>query len=137
MSPRIDFDHEFQYRELGVDSSFPATDVTLIGPNGEEEDLIAIIDTGAKYCLFSGRRAAPIGLDLMAGRREVLSGLAGQLTAWIHPVELEIFGTRFHCEVGFSEQDIPRELLGRHSLFDQIRLAFREKMLTGYFHPAP
>ena len=135
MSPRIDFDHEFQYRDFGADSSFPALDVTLIGPNGEEEDLLAIIDTGAKYCLFSGLRAAPIGLDLMAGRREILSGLAGQLVAWIHPVELEILGTRFRCEVGFSEQHIPRELLGRHSLFDQVRLAFREGISTGYFHP--
>jgi len=61
---------------------FPALDVTLIGPNGEgEEDLVAIVDTGAKYCLFSGLRAAPIGLDLMAGRREILSILAGQLVA--------------------------------------------------------
>jgi len=60
MSPRVDFDHEFQYRDFGQDSFFPALDVTLIGPTGEE-DLIAIIDTGAKYCLFSGLRAASIG----------------------------------------------------------------------------
>jgi hypothetical protein len=135
MSPRIEFRHEFQYRELAPDSFFPAIDVTLIGPNGEEEDLLAIIDTGAKYCLFSGLRAAPIGIDLQAGRRENLSGLAGQLTAWIHPVQLEILGTRFQCEVAFSEQHIPRELLGRHSLFDQIRVGFREGISAGYFHP--
>ena len=131
MSPRVDFDHEFQYRDFGADSFFPALDVTLIRPNGEEEDLVAIVYTGAKYCLFSGLRAAPIGLDLMDGRREILSGLAGQLVAWTHPVELEIFGTRFRCEVGFSEQPIPRELLGRHSVFDQVRLAFREWISAG------
>jgi hypothetical protein len=48
-----------------ISGFFPALDVTLIGPNGEEEDLLAIVDTGAKYRLFSGLRAAPIGLDLM------------------------------------------------------------------------
>jgi hypothetical protein len=38
MSPSVDFDHEFQYRDFGADSFFPALDVTLIGPNGEEEE---------------------------------------------------------------------------------------------------
>jgi len=133
MSPRVDFQHEFQYRDLGLDS-FPALDVTLIGPQGEE-DLIAIIDTGARYCLFSGLRAVGVGLDLEAGRRELLGGLAGTLTAWIHQVELEILGARFQCEVAFSDQHIPRELLGRHTLFDQIRIGFREGISTGYFHP--
>jgi predicted aspartyl protease len=135
MSPRVDFDHEFQYRDFGQNSFFPALDVTLIGPKGEE-DLLAIIDTGAKYCLFSGLRAEPIGLDLTAGRREILSGLAGQLVAWIHQVQLEILGTRFVCDVAFSEQHIPRELLGRHTLFTQVRIGFREGISAGYFHPA-
>jgi len=135
MSPRVDFDHEFQYREFGQGLFFPALDVTLIGP-AAEEDLIAIIDTGAKYCLFSGVRAAPIGLDLAAGRLEILAGLAGQLMARIHQVDLAILGTRFRCEVAFSEQHIPRELLGRHTLFTEVRFGFREGISTGYFHPA-
>jgi len=136
MSPRVHFEHEFNYRQLGQDSFFPALDVTLIGPQGADE-LIAIVDTGATYCLFSGVRAPAIGIDLISGKRVRLSGLAGQMTAWIHSVELEILGTRFHCEVAFSEQPIPRELLGRHTLFDQIRLGFREGLSMGLFHPAP
>ena len=135
MSPRVHFNHEFNYRELGQDSFFPALDVTLIGPQGEDE-LIAIVDTGAKYCLFSGVRAHAIGIELTSGRRATLSGLAGQMTAWIHNVELEILGTRFQCEVAFSEQPIPRELLGRHTLFNQVRLGFREGLSIGFFHPA-
>lgn len=135
MSPNIDFDHEFQYRELGQDLFFPALDVTLIGPDGEE-DLIAIIDTGATYSLFNGLRAEPIGLELMAGRKEILRGLAGPLMARIHQVRLEIRGTRFQCEVAFSEHPIPRELLGRHTLFNQMRLGFREGISTCYFHPS-
>lgn len=135
MSPRLHFDHEFNYRELEQDSFFPALDVTLIGPQGEDE-LIAIVDTGATYCLFSAVRAPAIGIELISGRRVTLSGLAGQMSAWLHSVELEIFGTRFQCEVGFSEQPIPRELLGRHTLFKQIRLGFREGFSVGFFHPA-
>lgn len=135
MSLRIDFDHEFQYKFING-LFLPALNVTLIGPAGEQ-DLIGILDTGASYCLLNGRRARRIGLDLTAGRREILWGLTGQIISWAHPVHLEIFGTRFACEVAFSEHDIPRELLGRHTLFPQIRLAFREGLSIGYFHPAP
>jgi hypothetical protein len=133
MSHRVSFAHEFQFRYLEHDF-FPVLDVTLIGPTGED-DLIAIIDTGAKYCFFNGVRAASIGIELAAGRLEVLSGVAGHLMARIHKVDLQVLGTRFHCEVAFSEQPIVRELLGRHSFFNQVRLGFREGLSVGYFHP--
>jgi len=55
--------------------------------------------------------------------------------ARIHPVTLEIAGHRFECEVAFSEQDIERELLGRHTLFRQVRFGFREGISMAYFHP--
>jgi hypothetical protein len=136
MSHLIDFSHDFQYKELEPGLLCPALSVTLIGPKSKEY-FPAIIDTGAAYCFFNGRRAAPIGLDLTLGRRKTMSSLAGSFTAWIHEVDLEIFGTRFRCEVAFSEQDIPRELLGRHTLFSQVRFGFREGILAGYFHPKP
>lgn len=133
MSHRVSFAHEFQFRYLQHDL-FPVLDVTLIGPSGED-DLIAILDTGAKYCFFNGVRAASIGIELAAGRLEVLSGLSGQLIARIHEVDLQILGTTFRCEVAFSEHPIARELLGRHTLFNQVRLGFREGLSIGYFHP--
>lgn len=133
MSPRIEFEYEFQYRHFG-DLFLPAIEVTLVGP-ADEDELVAIVDTGATYCLFNGVRAGAIGLDLGAGRLEQLSGLAGGLMARIHLVALEIAGHRFNCEVAFSEQPIQRELLGRHNLFPQVRFGFREGMSTIYFHP--
>jgi predicted aspartyl protease len=136
MSPRINFTHEFQYRELEPFGYLPVLDITLIGPE-DEDDLLAIVDTGARYCLFDGRRATAIGLDLLDGRAENLSGLAGNLLARIHTVTLEILGVRFKCEVAFSEQEIRRELLGRHTLFNRVRFGFREGMNVGYFHPEP
>lgn len=134
MSPRIDFEHEFQYRYFG-NLFLPALEVTLIGPVDEDE-LLAIVDTGATFCLFNGVRAAAIGLELSAGRLENLAGLAGGLLARIHAVTLEIAGYRFDCEVAFSEQEIERELLGRQTLFNQVRFGFREGMSLAYFHPA-
>jgi predicted aspartyl protease len=133
MSPRIDFNYEFQYRHFG-DLFLPAVEVTLVGPT-DQDDLLAIIDTGATYCLFNGVRAAAIGLELGAGRLEQLCGLAGGLMARIHPVTIEIARHGFQCEAAFSEQEIERELLGRHTLFGQVRFGFREGMSMAYFHP--
>lgn len=111
MSHHLTFRYELQYRELQANAMHPALDVTLIGPTGEE-DLLPIIDTGATYCLFDGRRAASIGLELQVGSQLNLSGLAGgKMRAYLHPVELEIFGHRFKCDVAFSEHELSRELL--------------------------
>ncbi len=137
MTYKIDFDHEFQYRHLSTNLFVPALSVAVIGPSGQD-DLVAIVDTGAKFCLFDGRRAGSIGLELLAGRQVNLAGLAGGvLTARMHKVSLEISGSTFRCEVAFSEVPITRELLGRHTLFTQVRFGFREGQSRGYFHPSP
>jgi len=135
----LQFDSEFQYREVpGLDPSlvFPAVVVGIVGPTGAE-DLLAIIDTGATYSLFNGRRARSIGLDLMAGKPIRLGGLSGSLSARLHRVTLEILGANIDCEVAFSESEIQRELLGRHGLFPKVRFGFREGFSVGYFHPEP
>jgi predicted aspartyl protease len=139
MSPQfqIVYAHEFQYKSLsGLAGVHPAIVVGLIGPSGED-DVVAIIDTGANYCLFDGTRAKSLGLDLSAGKRITLSGLSGRLQARLHRVTLEIESARFDCEVAFSEEPIGRELLGRHDLFDKVRFGFRQGRSSFYFHPNP
>jgi len=135
----LQFDNEFQYREVpGLDPSlvFPAVVVGVVGPTGAE-DLLAIIDTGATYSLFNGRRARSIGLDLLAGKPIRLGGLSGSLSARLHRITLEILGAKIDCEVAVSESEIQRELLGRHELFPRVRFGFREGISSGYFHPEP
>jgi hypothetical protein len=68
----LQFDNEFQYRDIpGLDPSllFPALIVGIVGPTGAE-DLLAIVDTGAAYSLFNGKRAKSIGLDLHSGQTD-------------------------------------------------------------------
>lgn len=133
------FDNEFQYRSLpGLDPAmlFPALPVGLIGPGGAE-DLLALVDTGATYSLFNGKRAKSIGLDLLHGKPIQLAGLSGALPARLHRVTLEILSCRIDCEVALSESEIRRELLGRYQLFSRVRFGFREGLSAGYFHPQP
>ena len=95
----LEFDSEFQYREIpGVDPSlvFPAVVVSIVGPTGAE-DLLPIVDTGATYSLFNGKRARSIGLDLLAGKPIRLGGLSGSLSARLHRITLEILGAKIDC----------------------------------------
>jgi len=136
MSPRhtISFDHEFHYREIPGLGVRPALLVGIIGPKGQQ-DTLAIIDSGADYSLFNGVRAGPIGIGPGDGKRTRLSGLSGGLDVRLLRVTLEILGSKFDCEVAFSEQHIARELLGRNELFDRIRLGLCGGSSLGYFHP--
>lgn len=135
MSQYVNFERTIPYRAIG-NGLLPAFFVSLIGPAGQEDALV-ILDTGAEYSVFNGSRAEALGLVLMEGRQQALSSLGGQLTGYIHQVELEIEGSRFLAEVVFTLNPIPRELLGRHSLFAQTAWGIRESRAEVYFSPHP
>lgn len=136
MSAILEFDHFLPYGYVPSQGSLPAMVVTLIGPTGEE-DVLAIVDTGAAYSIFNGSRASALGIDLLRGPVVHLTSLGGPLDGRLHRIDVEIQGTRFGCEVLFSLGHIPRELIGRHSLFSQIRFGIRESLQRIYFHPRP
>ncbi len=66
-----------------------------------------------------------------------MSSLGGALDGYLHPIALEIEGTRFEAEVVFSAGSISRELLGRHSVFEQMTWGLRESLQEIYFSPRP
>lgn len=137
------FSHVIPYRQYRLHQSdnlsYPVLDVRLIGPGGAEET-IALVDSGAAYCLFNGIRARGLGIDISSGPPIELGGLAGgRLTGRLHDIELEILGRRFPCRVVFSDPEphVSREILGRHSFFEQVQVAFRERHECLYFEPTP
>ena len=131
MSRSIQFE-----RTISYDKGVPATYIRLIGPDGEDEAL-AVFDTGAQYCLFKGGRAPGIGISLMEGRRISLSSLGGEIVGYLHRIDIEIEGSRFKVEAVFSLNYIPREILGRHTLFEQVTWGLRESQQEIYFSPKP
>ena len=96
-----------------------------------------IVDTGAAYCLFSGDRTARLGLELLSGRPTKFSLVSGVVAAYLHEIAIEIEGHRFLVEVAFSSGPIRRELLGRHSLFEQTTWGIRESRQEIYFSQHP
>ena len=99
--------------------------------------VLALIDSGSQYCLFNGSRAQGIGIHLLEGRPIGLSSLGGQVHGYLHWVEIEIQGFRFGVEAIFSLNPIRREILGRHTLFEQVTWGLRESQQEIYFSPKP
>lgn len=138
MSHTLEFKHVFHYRpfpQFGAEVR-PVLPVTLIGPAGSD-DTLAIVDSGADYCLFNGERTGELGIALLEGKEITLTGLSGRLEARLHDIDLEIEGDRFRCTVAFSLGRIARELLGRSSFFDQTKIGFQEQESLLYFDPSP
>jgi hypothetical protein len=95
------------------------------------------LDSGAQYCLFDGHRAGVLGIDLMEGSKIALSTLAGIIPGYLHRIVIEIEGSRFTVDAVFSLNPIPREVLGRHTLFEQVTWGVRESQQEIYFSPKP
>ena len=137
MNYNIQFEHVIPYRAVPLRTGlFPALFVGLIGPGGQDDSLV-ILDTGAEYSIFNGSRASALGLNLLAGQRVTVSSLGGSVEGYIHPIVLEIEGSQFQTEVVFSLNRIPRELLGRSSVFRQVTWGLRESRQEMYFSPRP
>lgn len=137
MSQEIQFEHTFFYREVPPSPILrPALNVRIFASGGQV-DLIAVLDSGAEYCLFNGTRAASLGIDLVAGQQIAMSSLGGTFPAYLHAIEVEIGGIRLRIQAAFSERHISRELLGRHTLFDQTIWGIREYRQEIYFSADP
>lgn len=132
----ITYDYTFPYRILPpVWRHFPAIPVRLI-TNFGAVDTLAILDSGAERSLFDGAYSQSLGLMLPTGQRISLTGISGTIYGRLHPVEVDIEGHRFTCEICFSEHPISRNLLGR-DLFDHIQVGFREHYFELYLTPTP
>jgi hypothetical protein len=128
---------EIQFeRVIAYHQDTPSFYLRLIGPTGWL-DIPVTLDTGSQYSLVDGSRAKRLGIDLLRGKEITLSSLGGAIKGYLHRVVLEIEGSRFSADVVFSLNPIPRDLLGRHTLFEQTTWGLRESRREIYFSPRP
>lgn len=129
--------HGLQFeRVIPFHNDAPAFYLDLIGPAGHFEVLVTL-DTGSRYSLFDGSYAKEIGLDLLSGKEIKLWSLGGAVPGYLHEVVLDIAGSKFVAEVVFSLNAIPRDLLGRHTIFARTTWGVRESRGEIYFSPRP
>ena len=90
----------------------PIARVTLRSLSGEMFDITALVDSGADVSLFSPSVARILGIVIRRGERKTFHGLGGNITAYVHRIELHLGSVRVRARVAFSNIEVPN-ILGR------------------------
>ena len=124
----VEYQHLFAYRPLFYESDGkprlteprPAIFVTLQNESRKVKT-IALIDSGSTYSLFDYQLGTSLGVEVRSGRPQRLSSLGGLILGYAHQIELEIVeGWSLTAEVLFSDDAIPRNLLGHYGFLEHV-----------------
>ena len=103
----------------------PMLQVTLF--NGlKRKQVICLVDSGADESLFHSSIGRDLGIDIESGRHKEFDGIAGNLTAYMHLIELQIqdFPERIKIEAGFTESEDVDAIVGQAGFFENFRICF-------------
>lgn len=140
MATVVFYDHEFVYRYNQQGKVSPIIQVQIRNPLDPAMvvEVDAHLDSGAERSLFDGVVVRAVGLDLMAGSPMKYQATSGAgMDARLHGVILSHpdLGP-FRLAVGFSEEPIRRNLLGR-DFFSLMQIGFRERHSVFYLTATP
>ena len=106
----------------------PTIPVYLINKDtGAETGYLALIDSGADYCIFHASIGEVAGIDVESGGKMEYIGVSGvKQAAYFHNVVISIGGWKLGCYVGFSYDfdkiQIPYGILGQDGFFDKFKV---------------
>jgi len=112
-------------KDFSYIQGYPLIEVTLIGPK-EEIKMLALLDSGADYSLFSLEVAEKLGIKKERGKKIFLQGVIGeQFPGYLHKVPVQVGSMTFNCRIVFSK--VKTALLGRDNFFLPFLITFNEK----------
>lgn len=110
--------------------SRPLIPVKLLN-EGELVKTIALIDSGADWCIFHGDLGELIGLDVRSGMEQDFYGIIGSGPGQIffHDISVEIGGIAYPMRCGFSYDISPNGygVLGQFGFFDTFDVNFKRR----------
>lgn len=104
----------------------PVIQLVFPSKNGEFRYL-ALVDSGADYCLFHSIVGQRLGINIKSGKCLTFTGTSGHPQhAYFHKVSFLIGGIEHVCEAGFSDEmeKLPYGLLGQDGFFDKWNVKF-------------
>lgn len=136
---RVDYQYSFNYRQLHA-GSFPIIQVRITRQDNPDVgiDTDAYLDSGAERSLFNGQLLAALEIDLANDKRKLYGSTTGVfITGYHHDVRITVPDVgEFNLEIGFSESQIIRNLLGR-DFFNLVQIGFRERRLQYFLNIFP
>jgi predicted aspartyl protease len=89
---------------------------------GKRIELLAMIDTGASYCLFERGYGEALGLRVEDGVRKTYTTANSRFEAYGHEVSIQVLGTETTAiAYFFGDPGIERNVLGRRGWLDRVR----------------
>jgi hypothetical protein len=130
--------HTFSYRFID-DTKFirPYISVSLHSKNGSIPSLLALVDSGADFCMVDGALASVLDLDLSLLQQIELSGINGSAVGYVAHLEIGVNDHFIPAPVVFSFDFSPvgfGGIIGQVGFFDAFKVQFdrahREVHLT-------
>jgi hypothetical protein len=111
--------------------------LTLTSAHSTCVDLLAKLDTGSTYCIFSRSYSALPGLDLYSGIAQRMRTATGAFQTYGHEVTVSVFDLEWQAVVYFAESDsLSLNVLGRFGFLDRLRIAvvdYDEQLYLGLY----
>ena len=130
--------HTFSYRFID-DTKFirPYIPVSLRSKNGSVPSLLALVDSGADFCMFDGDLTQLLHVDVSALQQIRLSGINGSAVGYVAHLEIGVNSHFIPAPVVFSFDFSPvgfGGIIGQIGFFDAFKVQFdragRELELT-------
>ena len=112
-------------KEFSYIQNHPLIEIVLIGPK-EKIKMLALLDSGADYSLFSFEVAERLGIIKENGKKVGLQGVVGEpFFGYMHRVPVQVEDSVYNCKIVFSK--VKTTLLGRDNFFLPFLVTFNEK----------
>ena len=128
--------HTLPYRFID-DTKFlrPYIPVTLRNQTLVMQPMLALVDSGADFCLFDGELSYLLDLDLTKLEKINLSGVAGMATGYLAHIEIGVNNTFIPVPAVFSFDFSPKGfggIIGQVGFFDSLIIEFNraQKQVT-------
>ena len=98
--------------------------------------VVASVDTGATFCVFSAEVADSLGLDLTSGEPKRFRTANSRLETFGHEIEIRTMGVVTHSMVYFfADPFINKNVLGRVGWIDRVRIGLVDHDSRIYLAP--
>lgn len=112
-------------KEFSYIKAHPLIEVSLLGPK-DKIKMLALVDSGADYSLFSLEVAEKLGIEIEKGKKVSLEGVKGEpFPGYCHKVPIKVGDLSFDCKIVFAKVKV--SLLGRDDFFLPFLITFNEK----------
>ena len=116
---------KFRYKKYAPGVLRPVIPIEVI-KNSKEVPYEVLVDSGADICIFDAQIAEILGIDVVKGERQEISGLTGfPEYYYLHTIEIKVGGREYKSEVGFmSMRNNAYGIVGQKGFFDKFVVKF-------------